>query len=135
MQERFLYACRSRGEPATLTDLLMRFLIGGAMVSAFSFIGCLFTPKSFGGLFGAAPSIALATLLLTVSKDGRQYAATEAHSMIGGAIAFLIYASFVSAVLMRKKFSTLATTSFGITVWFGAAFGLWFVWLRGAGAH
>jgi len=31
-------------------------------VSAFAVIGDLFKPKSFGGLFGAAPSVALATL-------------------------------------------------------------------------
>ncbi|HZC43144.1 MAG TPA: DUF3147 family protein, partial [Acidobacteriaceae bacterium] len=73
-----------------MTEILLRFLIGGTMVAAFSFIGCLFSPKSFAGLFGAAPSVALATLGLTVLSRGSQYAAIEARSMIGGAVAFLL---------------------------------------------
>jgi hypothetical protein len=113
-----------------VTELLLRFLIGGVMVAVFSFIGGLFTPKSFAGLFGAAPSIALATLALTVSKNGKQYAATEAHSMIGGAIAFLLYASIVSSILMGKKFSALQTTMASMVAWFGSVFVLWLVWLR-----
>lgn len=112
------------------TELLLRFLIGGLMVSAFSFLGCLFSPKSFAGLFGAAPSIALATLVLTISKNGKGFAAAEGHSMIGGGIAFFLYASYVSSVLMKKKVSTLKTTLFGMVVWFAAAYGVWMFWLR-----
>lgn len=113
-----------------MTELLLRFLIGGTVVAAFSFLGCLFSPKSFAGLFGAAPSVALATLALTVSKDGKHYAAVEAHSMIGGAIAFLLYASLVSAMLMRKKSSATKLTLAFMPAWFGCAFLLWLVWLR-----
>ena len=111
-------------------ELLLRFLIGGAAVAAFSFIGGLFLPKSFAGLFGAAPSVALATLAMTVFKNGKPYAAIEAHSMIGGAIAFFLYASVTSAVLMTRRFSTLRTTTACMTVWFGSAFVLWLAWLR-----
>jgi uncharacterized membrane protein (GlpM family) len=113
-----------------LTDILLRFLIGGAMVAAFSFIGCLFSPKSFAGLFGAAPSVALATLFLTVSHSGRQYAAMETRSMIGGAIAFFLYAFCVTLMLTTKRFSALSATLASMTVWFASAFTLWFVWLR-----
>jgi hypothetical protein len=113
-----------------LLELLLRFLIGGAAVAAFSFFGDVFSPKSFAGLFGAAPSIALATLALTVSKDGKQFAAVEAHSMIGGAIAFLIYASCACSLLMKKKFSTLRTTLVLLPVWFASGYLLWLVWLR-----
>src|SRR5215472_11429982 len=58
-----------------MKEILVRFLVGGLSVSLFAFLGDLFKPKSFAGLFGAAPSIALATLLLTVGKDGPHYAA------------------------------------------------------------
>ena len=124
-------ACLSEKEKlAALTDILWRFLIGGTAVAAFSFLGDLFIPKSFAGLFGAAPSIALATLALTVSRNGKHYTAIEAHSMIGGAIAFLIYASCVCSLLMKKKFSTLKTTLVLLPVWFASAGLLWLVWLR-----
>ena len=45
-----------------MKETLLRFFIGGAVVSAFALLGDLFKPKSFAGLFGAAPSVALATL-------------------------------------------------------------------------
>jgi hypothetical protein len=61
-----------------MIDLLLRFVIGGLVVCAFALIGDLFKPKSFGGLFGAAPSVAIATLALAVHKDGSSYAALSA---------------------------------------------------------
>jgi len=50
-----------------MSQILIRFLVGGAVVSAFAIIGDLLKPKSFAGLFGAAPLVALATLVLTVA--------------------------------------------------------------------
>jgi len=73
-----------------MKDIVIRFVIGGVVVSAFAVLGELFKPKSFAGIFGAAPSVALATLSLTVAKDGRGYAAIEARSMILGAVAFFV---------------------------------------------
>ena len=79
--------------------ILIRFLIGAVAVSIFAVLGDLFKPKSFAGLFGAAPSVALATLGLTVASEGSHFAVTEAGSMIAGAIAFFVYASCVSSIL------------------------------------
>jgi len=114
----------------TMKEILLRFVIGGVVVSFFAVLGDLFKPKSFAGLFGAAPSIALATLGLTVAKDGRCYAATEARSMIAGAIAFFIYASWISGIMMRCKWKALAVTSSSVLLWVGTAFGLWYLCLR-----
>jgi hypothetical protein len=103
---------------------LIRFLVGGVVVSGFAALSECFRPKSFAGLFGAAPSIALATLGLTVVHSGRMFAAVEARSMIFGAAAFCLYASLCSRVLMRHRLSALATTVILLPVWFGASFGL-----------
>ena len=113
-----------------MKEIAFRFLVGGVLVSLFSFIGDIFRPKSFAGLFGAAPSIALATLALTIVAGGKEYAATEARSMVAGAIAFLIYASVTSRILMRYKPPALTGTLALMPVWLGVAFGIWFVWLR-----
>ena len=121
---------RNGWQRTLLEELLLRFLIGGAVVSAFAVLGDLFKPKSFAGIFGAAPSVALATLVLTVSTEGTSYVATEARSMVAGAVAFFIYASCASWLLVRYKFPALATTSSMILVWLAAALGLWVVWLR-----
>jgi hypothetical protein len=71
-----------------MSQILIRFLIGGAVVSVFAILGDLLKPKSFAGLFGAAPSVALATLGLTAASEGVSYAATEARSTVAGAVAF-----------------------------------------------
>jgi hypothetical protein len=110
--------------------ILIRFLIGGIAVSLFSVLGDLFKPKSFAGLFGAAPSVALATLGLTVASDGKLYAATEAGSMMAGAAAFFVYTSCVSWTLMRGRFSALWVTISLLPVWGMVAFGLWYVRLK-----
>lgn len=97
------------------------------MVSFFAMIGGALKPKSFAGLFAAAPSVALATISLTVLKKGTQYAAIEAQSMILGAAAFLIYACLVSRVLFRGTFPVLPTTTIALIAWIGLAVGLRFL--------
>jgi hypothetical protein len=113
-----------------VSEILLRFLIGGAVVSAFALLGDLFKPKSFAGLFGSAPSVALATLALTLSSESARYVATEARSMALGAIAFFVYASVVSWVMMHYKCKALPITASSFLLWFGVAFGLWRVCLR-----
>jgi uncharacterized membrane protein (GlpM family) len=108
-------------------ELVFRFLIGGAVVSLFAVLGDVLRPKSFAGLFGAAPSIALATLGLVVHKHGNQYAAIESRSMILGATAFFLYTTVSSLVLRRQKWSTLATTLALLPVWLAAALGMYFL--------
>jgi hypothetical protein len=110
-----------------MNQTLIRFLIGGAIVSAFAIIGDVLKPKSFAGLFGAAPSVALATLALTVFSDGASYAATEGRSMMAGAMAFFVYASLVSRMMMRYKFPAIAVTLCSAPVWFGAAAGIYYL--------
>ena len=113
-----------------MKEILFRFLAGGVLVSLFAFLGDVFRPKSFAGLFGAAPSIALATLWLTIAADGKQYAAIEARSMVAGAVAFLVYASVTSKIRMRYKPRALTATLSLLPVWVGVAFGVWFAWIR-----
>ena len=103
-------------------EYIIRFLIGGMVVSAFAIAGNVLRPKSFAGLLGAAPSVALATLGLTITKNGVQYAATEARSMVFGAIAFAIYASMASSLLMKARWSALRVTALLLPIWLVAAF-------------
>ena len=113
-----------------MQELVIRFLIGGVIVSFFSLLGGLFRPRSFAGLFGAAPSIALATLPLTIRKNGAIYAAIEGRSMLAGAVALLIYSFLVSWLLLRHKFPAAKTAACTIASWFLSAFGVWFCCLK-----
>jgi hypothetical protein len=58
-------------------DYLLRFLIGGLAVSLFAVAGDIVRPKSFAGLFGAAPSIAFCTLALALAGQGMGYTAAD----------------------------------------------------------
>lgn len=111
-------------------EIVFRFVVGGAVVSVFAVLSEVFCPKSFAGLFNAAPSVALATLGITVAHHGRQYAATEARSMIFGALAFFFYAAAAAFLLLRRKPDALLATVSLIPVWFGVSFGLWWVLAR-----
>jgi hypothetical protein len=114
-----------------MSQSLARFIIGGAIVSAFAIFGDVLKPKSFAGLFGAAPSVALATLAMTIVSDGLSYAAIEGRSMMAGAIAFFIYASLASRIMMRYKFRAILVTLCLIPVWLGVAGGVYYlVWVR-----
>ncbi|MBR0750927.1 DUF3147 family protein [Bradyrhizobium jicamae] len=105
-------------------DYAWRFLIGGAVVSCFALLGDLLRPKSFAGLFGAAPSVAIATLGLAFWKHGGDYAATEARSMILGAVALAAYSFIVCQLLMRADLSASKSTVSALVVWIAVAVGL-----------
>src|ERR1700727_2587963 len=103
-------------------EIVFRFLVGGLVVSTFAALADLLKPKSFAGLFGAAPAIALATLLMTVMKDGREHAAIEGKAMILGGISFFLYAWVVSRWLIRKRIAVLTAAAAALVLWFGCAF-------------
>jgi hypothetical protein len=113
-----------------MTQLLFRLLVGGVVVSIFAALGDILKPKSFAGLFGAAPSVALATISLTVIADGRSYAAAEARSMVVAACAFLLYACVVSRTLMRYRWHSAAVTIGALALWLAASLGGWLAFLR-----
>ena len=111
-------------------DSVFRFLVGGLFVSAFAVFGTVLKPKSFAGLFGAAPSVALATLALAISKDGTAYAGTECRSMVAGAAGLCLYGILVSKLLARFRLSALTATLTAMPLWFLPAFGLWRIFLK-----
>ena len=108
-----------------MKEMLFRFLVGGIVVSAFSTLGDVLKPKSFAGLFGAAPSVALATLALTITKDGVHYSSIEARSMLAGAVALGVYSYSVMKIMAHRKRSSLLVSMSLLSVWFAVAFGLY----------
>jgi undecaprenyl pyrophosphate phosphatase UppP len=113
-----------------MEEFVLRFLIGGAVISTFALLGDVLRPKSFAGLFGAAPSIALATVGMTIARHGKEHAATEVRSMVLGTIAFCVYAYLVTQALVRYQRSTMATTIVLMPVWLGVSLGLYWMLLR-----
>lgn len=113
-----------------LEELAFRFIIGGLTVSGFAIVGDLLKPKSFAGLFGAAPSVALAGLALVILTKGHSYAAAEARSMAAGAVAFCVYTACASWWIMRHNVAARVAAAAIIPLWFAVALGLWLIALR-----
>ena len=107
-------------------ELLWRFLLGGAMVSLFAMIGDVVWPKRFAGLFSAAPSVALATLALTISTSGAATAALEARSMIAGSAGFIAYALASERLLATGRLPALSVAAGSLLVWGTVT---WVAWL------
>jgi hypothetical protein len=105
-------------------DYLLRFAAGGLMVSEFAMLGDVLRPKSSAGLFGATPSVALATLSLALWKHGPDYISVEGRSMVLGALAPTIYCIVVSQLLMRVRCSAMAATTSATVLWLVVALGL-----------
>jgi hypothetical protein len=112
-------------EEAEVSEYVLRFLIGGAVVSAFAMLGDVLRPKSFAGLFGAAPSVALATLGIAIYQHGAGYAAVQTGSMMAGAVALAVYSAIVCQLLVRVRVRALPAALMSIVAWLAAAFGLW----------
>ena len=111
-------------------QLLVRLLVGGLVVSSFAALGDVLKPKSFAGLFAAAPSVALATLGLTILVDGKPYATEEARSMIAAAIALFLYASVTVWLIMKYSLHAATAAIFALAVWLIFAIGTWAMLLR-----
>jgi uncharacterized membrane protein (GlpM family) len=111
-------------------QLLIRFVLGGLIVSLFALIGDVIRPRGFAGLFGAAPSVALATLTLTVLTAGKPFAALEARSMAVGAAALLIYVGACLYLMARRRLRATPVTLAMLPVWGLSAWVFYLLWLR-----
>jgi hypothetical protein len=98
-------------------DLLWRFLLGGAIVSVFALLGDVVRPRRLAGIFGGAPSVALATLALTVGTSGAAFAAVEARSMILSSLGFVLYVWLAKRLLATARWSPVLVSLAGLGIW------------------
>jgi hypothetical protein len=117
-------------EEFLIMEIVFRFVVGGLVVSLFAAFGDLLKPKSFAGLFAAAPSVALATLGLTMLTNGPLYAATESRSMIARAVALFLYAFVTLHLIMRYRLHAGLASISALPGWLICALGAWFLVLQ-----
>jgi len=106
-------------------EYAIRFVAGGLLVCVFAVIGDALDPKSFAGIFAAAPSIALATLSLTIATKGKLYGAVEARSMVAGGFAFFLYSCVNLRLMGKYRVHALKAAASAIFVWLAWALGIW----------
>ena len=111
--------------------LALRGLAGGALVVAFALIGEMVTPKTFSGLFSAAPSVAVASLIITILAESAAKARQGSIGMVTGGVAMTVCCILAAVAIPRIR-------SFwgSLAAWIGwLAVNLGLYWAVFVGAH
>ncbi len=108
--------------------LAVRVVAGGILVVAFSMMGDLLKPRMFAGLFAAAPSVAMASLLVSGLASGAAKDHTYASGMIAGAVGLVVYS--VAAALLVGRLGATAGSVLAWVMWAVPAFAIFWLFLR-----
>jgi hypothetical protein len=108
--------------------LAFRALVGGIFVAAFALFSDILKPRMFAGLFGAAPSVALASLFITATLKGSATAELFATGMIAGAVAMVVYCAM--ATILVARIGALWGSVLSWSGWAATAGALYLVFLR-----
>ena len=104
---------------AGIAIVLAKGLVGGVFVAAFALIGESVQPKSFSGLFSAAPSIALGALTITLLTDGSSDAKEQTLAMVFGALAMVLFCMLAAIVI--ERFDAVYGSAVSFLAWFAVA--------------
>jgi hypothetical protein len=83
--------------------LALRALAGGALVVVFALVGEVVTPKAFAGLFAAAPSVAVASLAITIAAESPAEARQSSIGMVIGAVAMTVCCILAAVAIPRVR--------------------------------
>jgi uncharacterized membrane protein (GlpM family) len=108
--------------------LAIRVVAGGAMVVAFAMLSDTLKPRTFAGLFSAAPSVATASLLVSGLADGASKDSRYAAGMIAGSIGLVLYSA--AAALFVKYVGAAAGSAIAWVAWAVPALGLYWLFMR-----
>jgi uncharacterized membrane protein (GlpM family) len=111
-----------------LVAIGLKALVGGTLVVAFAVVSDLVKPKMFAGLFAAAPSVALAGLVITVLTSGPSKAAVSATGMIAGAVGMVAYC--VAASFLVKRYGAIPGSIMAWAAWIIASLAAFWFFIR-----
>lgn len=100
---------------------VVQALAGGTLVVAFALLGHALEPKRLAGIFSAAPSIAIAGLVVTVVALGDGPASRAALGMLFGAAGFVAFSVIVRPLVVRM--GAVAASLLGCCGWILVAVG------------
>jgi uncharacterized membrane protein (GlpM family) len=95
--------------------LAVKGCLGGTFVVLFAALSEPLTPKSFAGLFAAAPSIALAALVVTGITKGARADHEQSLAMVFGAGAMVCYC--LTAVISVDRLGALRGSIVAFAAW------------------
>lgn len=98
-------------------EIVLKALVGGALVVAFAVLAETLSPKRFAGVFAAAPTIAVGSLAITVAFSGSSDARRACAGMVAGAAGFIAYCSLAPHAVGRL--GALRGSAITLTAWVG----------------
>lgn len=110
--------------------LALRAVAGGTLVVLFALISEAVKPKAFAGIFAAAPSVAIASLTITVLTDGVDKARLASVGMVVGAVGMA--ACCTIAVVTIPQMKALKGSLVSIGAWMLVSLGLYWAVFIGA---
>lgn len=109
--------------------LLIHGLCGGALVVVFALVAEVLSPKAFSGLFSSAPSVAFASLALTIGFETVAKAEAESVGMIIGGVGMVVACVVATVSIPRVKAAWSAVAAW--VAWALVALGLYWGLLVG----
>ena len=110
--------------------LAVRAVASGTLVVLFALIGEVVKPKAFSGLFAAAPSVATASLIVTLVADDVHHARQASTGMVVGGVGMT--ACCVVAAVAIPKLRAVWGSLMAWMAWAAIALGLyWAVFIGG----
>ncbi len=95
-------------------ELLIRFLIGGAVIAGTTWLAEWFDPK-FGGIIANIPSATIVSLLILSSAAGEKAAVTFAKGLVIGTIPWFAY--IFSVILLTQRIGLAKSLAVGFIIW------------------
>jgi uncharacterized membrane protein (GlpM family) len=102
-----------------VVEVVLKALAGGLFVLAFAALAQTLMPKRFAGVFSAAPSVALGSLLVTAAFSGVTDVGVSARGMQVGAVAFTVYC--LAAVALLRRWGAWRGSLAALAAWVAAA--------------
>jgi hypothetical protein len=103
----------------SVVEIAAKAMLGGVLVVLFAVLSEMVAPKRFAGIFSAAPSVALASLSITLITKSRHDVALAGAGMILGTLALLCYC--LVAVPALQRFGALKGAEAALVVWLAVA--------------
>jgi hypothetical protein len=119
----------SRGGAVEVAYYLAKFLAGGALVVLFAVVSEMFEPKRFAGLFAAAPSVLLASLIVTILFKGTAPASLSAFGAVAGATGLVACA--LAAIWTVDRWKGLAGSVIALIPWAVVSLAAYLVLMEG----
>jgi uncharacterized membrane protein (GlpM family) len=98
-----------------MAEVAFKALAGGLLVLAFAALSKGLKPERFAGVFSAAPSVALASLAVTLVFTGAKDLPAIGAGMAAGAAAFVVYC--LAAVPLVRRFGAWRGSAGALLIW------------------